>query len=357
MMPYRLSLERRHKAPVWLALLLPVVAVLGSLILCSGLVLLAHSSPLTAYWIILKSAFGGKIGITETFAKAAPMVLTGLAAVVAFRARFWNIGGEGQLLMGAMLAAYVGGNAAVPVALLIALMIIGGFVAGSLAAMLPAVLKSRFKVDDVVSTLMLNFIIYYAMMALLSGPWKDPTTGWPDSPDIRPEAQFPNLLHGTRLHLGVVVALVASLLCSFLLRRTTLGFSIDAVGENARAAHHAGMRVNRVMLAAAALSGGLAGLAGVGEVGGIQYQVMSSISPGYGYSGLVVAMLARLNPIGVLPAAIFLAAVTAGADEMSRRTGVPVFLADVIQGVTLIAMLIALIFLDYRLKISRLAKG
>lgn len=353
----RIALERRYTTSIGLNVMLPVLAVAASLGLCSGLILLGGANPLTAYAIIAKTAFWGKFAITETLAKAAPMILTGLAAAIAFRARFWNIGAEGQLLLGAMAAAYVGAAAALPSVTLIPLMIGLGAAAGTLGALLPAFLKSRFKVDDVVGTLMLNFIILYAMMALLSGPWKDTATGWPDSPDILRAAEFPNLWRGTRLHLGVLIAILSAIALWFLVRKTTLGFAIDAVGENPRAAHHSGYDVGRITMIAAALSGAFAGLAGVGEVAGIQYQVMGSISPGYGYSGLVVAMLARLNPLGVVPSAIFLAAITAGADEMSRQTGVPVFLADVIQGVTLLAMLVALLFSSYRLRIVRRTPG
>jgi simple sugar transport system permease protein len=348
----RLTFERRYQSSVAFNLMLPVAAVAASLALCSGLILLGGANPLSAYAIIAKSSFGGKFAISETLAKAAPMILTGLAAAVAFRARFWNIGGEGQLLIGAMAAAYIGAQSALPVVSLIPLMLILGAAGGALGAMLPAFLKARFKVDDVVGTLMLNFIILYLMLALLSGPWKDTTTGWPDSPDILRAAEFPNLWRGTRLHLGVLIAGLAAIATWVMVRKTTLGFAIDAVGENPRAAHHAGHNVARVTMLTAAISGALAGLAGVGEVAGIHYQVMGSISPGYGYSGLVVAMLARLNPLGVVPAAIFLAAVTAGADEMSRQTGVPVFLADVIQGVTLLAMLVALLFSTHRLRLD-----
>lgn len=349
----QITFERRYRSSIGLNLLLPLVAVASSLVLCSGLIVLGGANPLTAYAIVAETAFGGKFAITETLAKAAPMILTGLAAAIAFRARFWNIGAEGQLLLGAMAAAFVGASSVLPAFTLIPLMIVSGAGAGALGAMLPAFLKARFKVDDVVGTLMLNFIILYSMLALLSGPWKDTATGWPDSPDILSAAEFPNLWPGTRLHLGVLVAGLSALALWFLVRRTTIGFAIDVVGENPRAARHAGYDVARVTMIAAALSGAMAGLAGVGEVAGIQFQVMGSISPGYGYAGLVVAMLARLNPLGVIPSAIFLAAITAGADEMSRQTGVPVFLADVIQGVTLLAMLVALLFSTHRLRLTR----
>ena len=165
--------------------------------------------------------------------KAAPLVFTGLAVTVAFRAKFWNIGAEGQLLAGAMAAAFIGARDGLPAWSLVPLMIGGGALAGAACALVPAVLKTRCRVDDVVTTLLLNFVIFYGMMALLDGPWKDPLSGYPDSPDIRAEAEFPILLQATRLHLGVLLALLAAAAVWFLLRHTTLGFEIDAVGENA----------------------------------------------------------------------------------------------------------------------------
>jgi ABC-type uncharacterized transport system permease subunit len=200
---------------------------------------------------------------------------------------------------------------------------------------------------------MLNFVIFYAMMALLDGPWKDPLSGYPDSPDIRMEAEFSALVSATRLHLGVLLAGLAAIAVWLLITRTTLGFRIRAVGANPRAAAHGGIAVGPVMLLAAAISGALAGLAGVGEVAGLHYQVMANLSPGYGYTGIVVAMLAALNPLGVVPAALFFAAVATGAETMSRQTGVPVFLGDVIQGMSLLCMLTALLFTSYRLRLHR----
>jgi simple sugar transport system permease protein len=169
------------------------------------------------------------------------------------------------------------------------------------------------------------------------------------------DAEFPLLLERTRLHLGVALALLSAVLVWLLMTRTTLGFAIRAAGENARAATHAGIPVNRVVLITAIISGGLAGLAGVGEVAGMHFQVMASLSPGYGYTGIVIAMLARLNPLGVVPAALFFAAVATGAETMSRKTGVPVFLADVIQGASLICMLVALLFANFRVRIQPVA--
>lgn len=348
----RLRLEQREKMPAWLGLALPVAAVAATLLLCSGLIALAGADVLTAYAELFWSAVSSRFNLVETVVKAAPMVFTGLAVAVAFRAKFWNIGAEGQLLCGAMAAAFVGGMT-LPAWSYLPLMVLAGALAGAVAALVPGILKVRYKVDDVVATLLLNSVIFYGMTALLDGPWKDPLSGYPDSPDIVMEAELPILLEGTRLHLGVLLAVIAAPLVWFLITRTTLGFAVRAVGENPRAAAFAGIAVPQVLLAAAAISGALAGLAGVGEVGGVHFQVMAGLSPGYGYTGIVIAMLARLNPLGVLPAAFFFAVVVTGAEAMSRATGVPVFLAEVIQGTALLCMLTGLLFTTYRLRLVR----
>jgi general nucleoside transport system permease protein len=348
-----LRLEPRGDTPAWLGIALPLLAILATLALCSMLIVLAGANVPDAYGALFAGALGSRFNLVETLVKAAPLVLTGLAVTVAFRAKFWNIGAEGQLLAGAMAAAFVGAREGLPAWSLVPAMVLAGALAGAAAAALPAALRVRLKVDEVVATLMLNFVIFYAMMAMLDGPWKDPLSGYPDSPDIRMEAEFPMLLGATRLHLGVLLAGLAAIAIWLLIRWTTLGFQIRAVGANPRAAAHGGIAVGRVMLLAAAISGALAGLAGVGEVAGLHYQVMASLSPGYGYTGIVVAMLAALNPLGVVPSALFFAAVATGAESMSRQTGVPVFLGDVIQGVSLICMLAALLFTGYRLRARR----
>ncbi len=349
----RLRLETRSRTPAWLNVALPFAAVVATLLICSGLIVLADAEVWHAYRALFGGAFGSRFNLVETVVKAAPLVFTGLAVAVAFRAKFWNIGAEGQLLAGAMAAAFIGAREALPVWSLVPLMIAAGALAGAAWAALPALLKVRYRVDDVVATLMLNFVIFYAMMALVDGPWKDPLSGYPDSPDIRMDAEYPILLAATRLHLGVLLAGIAAVVVWLLMTRTTFGFAIRAVGENPRAAAHGGIFVNRVVLATALVSGALAGLAGVGEVAGLHFQVMASLSPGYGYTGIVIAMLARLNPLGVVPAALFFAAVATGAETMSRQTGVPVFLADVIQGTSLICMLVALLFTTYRIRVHR----
>jgi len=348
----RLRLERRETTPVSVQILLPLVAVAVALILCSGLVWLAGANVLEAYSVLLLSTFESTYDLQDTLVKAAPLLLTGLAVTVAFRAKFWNIGAEGQLMAGAIAAAFIGQRMSLPVFSLVPLMILGAAVLGALWALIPALLKVKLKVDDVVSTLLLNFIMLYGVTALLEGPWRDPKSGYPNSPSIRPEAEFP-ILAGYQMHLGIFIALAAAILVWWLLSRTTLGFRIRAVGHNPAAANYAGVPVGRVIVVAALISGALAGLAGAGEVGGVRYQVTADLTSGYGYAGIVIATLAELNPLGAIPAALFFAVIFNGAGTMSRSLGVPVYLADVIQGVALMTMVAMRLFAVYRLKVVR----
>ena len=348
----RLRLERRSDTPVWMQIALPIAAVVLALLICSVLVAMAGAPVLEAYSFLFMSTFQTLYDVQDTLIKASPLIWTGLAVAVAFRAKFWNIGAEGQLIAGAMAAAFIGQREFLPEITLIPLMLLGAMAAGAAWALIPALLKVKLKVDDVVTTLLANSIMLYGLMGLLEGPWKDPVTNYPNSPVIREAAQFP-ILVGDSLHMGVALSLIAAIIIWWLMERTTTGFAVKAVGANSQAAAYAGFSVGGVMLGAAAVSGALAGLAGAGEVGGIRYQVVSDLSSGYGYAGIVIATLADLNPLGVIPAALFFAIIMNGADAMSRETGVPVYLADVIQGVALLTMVAGRLFTLYRLRIVR----
>ena len=197
----RVRLERREHTPAWLQILIPIAAVVVTLVLCAGLVWLAGADVVEAYGLLLFSTFRSGYDVQDTLVKAAPLLFTGLAVVVAFRAKFWNIGAEGQLMAGAIAAAYVGERVFLPEFALVPLMVVGAAIFGALWALIPALLKVRLKVDDVVTTLLLNFIMLYGVTALLEGPWRDPKSGYPNSPSIRPEAEFP-VLFGYGGHLG-----------------------------------------------------------------------------------------------------------------------------------------------------------
>ena len=348
-----MQFERRTDVSVPALVLAPFAAVVIALLLCAGLIAAAGVNPLTAYGEMLKGALGSRLSITETLTRAVPLVFTGLAAAVAFRARVWNIGGEGQFYIGALVTAGIGHSlfTGLPPALAIPLLMAISIIAGGLLLMLPLGLRLRFGVDEVVVTLLLNFIVLLFVGLMVEGPLKDPTAfGWPQSVPVAPEWRLPRLVPRTRLHIGLLVAVLAAGLVWLIQARTVFGAETRAAGLAPRAAAFAGVPLARRLMMVALLSGGLAALAGSVEVLGSKGYVTTTMSPGFGYAGIVVAMLAALHPAGVVATALFIATVFVGADAMSRATGVPSFIADVIMAVSLLAMLTALLFTTYRIR-------
>lgn len=231
------------------------------------------------------------------------------------------------------------------------MIMVAAMAAGALLLLVPAVLKTRFGVDEVVTTLLLNFIILLFVSMLLEGALKDPMgLGWPQSQRVVADAQLPRVVTGRRLHYGFVIALVAALAVWFIIAKTTLGYAMRAVGHNPEAARFAGIRVDGVLLFTAVLSGGLAALAGFSEVAGLKGNLTLDLSPGFGYTGIVVAMLAMLNPLGVVLAAIFVAGIFVGADAMSRTAGVPSYIAQVMVATALLTMVVAIMLTRFRVK-------
>ncbi len=337
----------------WLgASLAPVAAIAVALVLCSVLILWTDVSVPTAYALLFKGAFGSAFALNETLTRSIPLIFTGLAAAVAFRARFYNIGAEGQLYAGALAATFFGtGMIALPPVLMIPLLMIAGMIAGGALLILPVLLKTRLNVDEVVTTLLLNFVVILLVGYLIEGPWRDPQAlGWPQAASIVDEGILPPLLARGRLHAGLIVALAAALLVWAMMRATALGFEIRAVGHNPRAAEFAGIPVDRTVVITALISGGLAGMAGVSEVAGLKGYLTLDLSPGFGYTGIAVAMLAQLHPLGVVPAALFLSAMFVGADAMSRAVNIPTYIADVMVGVSVLAMLVTAMLTQYRLR-------
>jgi general nucleoside transport system permease protein len=333
-------------------------AILFTLAISGLLVLWAKADVASAYVAIFEGALGSRFAITETLTRATPLMLTGLAAAVAFRARLYNIGAEGQLYMGAIAAVAASvamtndaGELALPTSLAFPVMIAAGALAGAALLIVPTLLKTKFKVDEVVTTLLLNFIALLFVSLLLDGPLKDPTAmGWPQSPTLLSELEFSKLVERGRVHTGLLLAIVLALVLSFVIRYTRFGLAMRAVGANERAAQFAGVGVNATLIKVALISGALAGLAGVGEVAGRTGYVTLDMSPGYGYSGIVIAMLAGLSPIGVIFAAIFVGGTIVGADAMSRSVNVPTYIADVIVATALIAVLVASLLTKYRVR-------
>jgi len=351
-----MRLEKRSQSSGLALLLAPVGAVLLTLLVSALLVWWAGAGVAQTYGLLLRGGFGSVFALSETFTRAIPLMLTGLAAAVAFRARLFNIGAEGQLYVGALAAVAVGGlhggtGFDLPAPLLFGLMLLAAALAGALLLLGPALLKARLGVDEVVTTLLLNFIVLLLVSLMLDGPMKDPTAmGWPQSVALMGELELSKLVAQTRVHSGLLIAAALAVAVWVLMKYTVLGFDIRAVGATARAAAFAGVPVTRTVVLVAMLSGALAGLAGAIEVAGRTSYLTLDMSPGYGYSGIVIAMLAGLHPLGVVAASVFVAGVLVGADSMSRAIGVPTYIADVIVAASLISVLVATLLTQYRVR-------
>lgn len=330
---------------------LPAMALCMTFIVASLLAMIAGANPFSVLGLILKGAFGSKFVILETLNRATPLIFTGLAVAVAFRAKFWNIGAEAQLYAGALVTVLLG-TGALPwpsFALLLVLALLA-ILAGATLLLVPAILKTRFGVDEVVTTLLFNFIFLLFISMLLEGPIKDPMgMGWPKSARVISEARLPRMLDGLRLHWGFGLAIISAVIIWVIQTRSTLGYEMRAVGSNKQAAAFAGIPVNRVLLKTALLSGGLAALAGFSEVAGVKASLTLDLSPGYGYTGIIVAMLALLNPLGVVIAALFVAGIFVGADSMSRAADVPTYLADIMLATALLFMVLAIMLTRFRI--------
>lgn len=323
---------------------LPAAALGVTVVVASVLALVAGADPFATLGLIVQGAAGSKFALLETLNRATPLIFTGLAVAVAFRARLWNIGAEAQLYAGAVVTVLLGtGALPLPSALLIPVIALAAMVAGALVLLGPVLLKTRLGVDEVVTTLLFNFIMLLLVSWLLEGPLKDPMgMGWPKSPALEKAARLPRIVEGLRLHWGFALAILSAIAVWVIQTRTTLGYEIRAVGLNAEAARFAGIPVGRVMVKTALLSGGLAALAGFSEVAGLKGNLTLDLSPGFGYTGIIVAMLALLNPLGVVVSAIFVAGVFVGADSMSRAAGVPTYIADILTATALLTMVLAL---------------
>jgi simple sugar transport system permease protein len=326
----------------------PAAALGATVVVASLLGAIAGANPFAVLGQIVTGAVGSRLALLETLNRATPLIFTGLAVAVAFRAKLWNIGAEAQLYAGAIVAVLLG-TGALGTPLVLPLSALAAMVAGGLLLLGPALLKVRLGVDEVVTTLLFNFIMLLFVSYLLEGPMKDPMgMGWPKSPALTPEARLPRIVEGLRLHWGFALALIAAVVVWVIQTRTTLGYEMRAVGQNVRAARFAGMPVNAVILKTALLSGGLAALAGWSEVAGLKGHLSLDLSPGFGYTGIIVAMLALLHPLAVIPAALFVAGVFVGSDAMSRQANVPTYIADMLLATALLFMVLGIQLTKFR---------
>jgi ABC-type uncharacterized transport system ATPase subunit/ABC-type uncharacterized transport system permease subunit len=323
----------------WASVLGAVIAVALALLLVGVLIALMGVSPVEAYRALWRSALGTRNGFGETLIRTTPLLLTGLAVLVAFRCGIWNIGAEGQLYMGALGAALVGIlSDSLPTVIHLPLVMAAGFVFGAAYGALPGLMRAYRGANEIITTIMLNYVAIFIVSYLVTGPMRDPglLLPQPQSPNIADAARLSKIISGTRAHSGIFIALVAAFLIFILLWKTVSGYRIQAVGENPDAARFGGINVPHNIVLAMAISGGLAGLAGMVEVAGVRGYLIDNLSPGYGYTAIAVALLGGLHPAGVTLAAFFFAALLAGADGLQRSVGVPTATVLIIQGLVLV---------------------
>ncbi|MCS7247411.1 MAG: ABC transporter permease [Anaerolineales bacterium] len=323
----------------WQSIGLPPIAILIALLLGAVVLWLAGYDPLIAYRAMWQGAFKDLTAVTEVLIKATPLIFIGAGLAIAFRCSIWNIGAEGQFYLGAIAATaagiYLG---SLPRAILMPLVLLLGIAGGAMWGMLAGFLKNRFGANEVVTTIMLNYIAIFITGFLVTGPMIETKGLFPQTPRISENAWLPRFLPPTRLHLGFIIALLLAIILYILLFKTSIGYTIRAVGTNAEAARYAGINVQNNILLAMGISGGAAGLAGAVEVAAISYRLYQLISPGYGFDGIAVSLLVGNNPLGVIFSGILFGALRSGSEVMQMNARVPSVLVLMIQGMVVLSV-------------------
>ncbi len=358
-LPVTIRAERRLETPRWLPVATLAIGLLVALLISGTLIALIGGDPFLVLRHIINAAFGSLGVLSDTLVKATPLMFTGLACAVAFRMRLWNIGAEGQLFLGAW-----GASAVVLIPLLppgvspfviIPVMLVAGILAGALWGGIAGWLKARFGVNEIITTLMLNYIAIQWVRFWVFGPWSE--GGFQLSKQFPREAWLPRLTDfakdipdfaGLTVHLGFLIAIVCACLVWFWLARTRTGYEIRLIGDNPRAAHYAGIDIGRMVILVMLVSGGLAGLAGMSEVSGSVHRLQDGFSPGYGFTGVIIAYLARFNPFGVIVAAIAFGGLILAGREI-QPAGIPAM----IQGIVLFCVISSDVLLRYRVRLVR----
>lgn len=333
-----------------------VVAVLAAFAIGAILIFAMGRDPALAYWSLFEASLGSANGLAETALRTVPLALCGVGIALSFRAGVFNTGAEGQLFIGGTAAAVTGlALAGQPQVLVLCAMALAAGLAGALWSAVAGVLKRQFNADELITTIMLNYIAIYFVSYLLHGPLQDPGSPLAQTARLGAEARLPLLAAGSRLNAGILIALATVLLAQIYLSLSVSGFRLRATGINPRAALNAGIDAGRVTWVAFLTSGALAGLAGFTEVAGVQRRMIENLSPGYGYTAIIVALLGQTNPLGVLLAAVLFAALQIGSRSMETAAGVPSALSTVIQA--LVVLLLLMQNTLPRLKLGRAKPG
>ncbi len=330
-----------------------LISLIISLLVSALLIKMAEADILLAFSSLWSGAFGSMRALLETLVRSTPLILTGLAAALAFRGKIWNIGADGQLFIGAMAGYWATLLfSGLPSIVLIPIIIIFSFIGGAAWGALSGYLKTRFDVDVIISTIMLNYIAIYFLSFMLSanGPWREEGSFYQQTARLAKNTFFPIFVPRSRLHIGFLIAISAAVLVYILLKKTSLGYEIRAFGFNPKASRFKGTNISRTVIIIMLISGGIAGLAGAGELFGIHHRLRPDISVNLGYTGIIVAMLAGLNPIAVIPAGILFGALLNGATKLQVISGVPSSLIYVIQAIVLLFYLTGTTMAKYRIR-------
>lgn len=315
-----------------------IVVILSSLIVTSILLALLGISPILAISLIFYGGIGSLHNILESLVSATPIIIVSLGLAVAFTAGIWNIGAEGQIYIGGIIAAVTALSLRwLPPFIVIPISLVSGALAGLMWAVIPAFLKVYNDVNEVFTTLFMNYIALYLVSYLLLGPLKDPISGYPQTELLPPSLRLPVLLPGTRFHLGIIIAIfIITPLCYLLLNRTSIGLQLKLLGGGDEFATYAGVDKSKLIIIALLISGSLSGIAGAIEILGVQYTMRITLSPGWGYTGIAVALLGYLNPIGILLVSLLFGIIYNGSLSFSALTATPVGLANIIQSLILV---------------------
>ena len=344
----RIKFEKRLAPSPTMTVAVPVVSVVLALMFCAVFLALTGRHPLELYGAMLEGALGSAYGLSETAVKAIPLALCGLGISLAFRMQLWNIGAEGQFYLGAFAATWVPLTfPELPAVIMLPAMVALGLVAGALWALVPAFLRIKWKVNEIITTLMLNYVGILWVNYFVYGPWKDPRGfNFPLTAEFPAAAMLPTL-GSSRIHFGVFFVLVLVGLFIIIFRNSRWGYEIKVIGASERAACYAGMDIKRNMYLVMLLSGAICGLAGMAEVSGIVGRLQPNLSPGYGYTAIIVAWLARLNPIAIVLVAGLFGVLQVGG-YIVQTFGVPASVAAMIQGAILFFVIGGEIFTSYR---------
>ena len=356
----RIDLEARSAPSPWLEVLLPFAALLAAIVIGGAVIASIGKSPVEALFVYFLEPLGDPWALTELAVKAAPLTLIAIGLSFCYRANLWNIGAEGQFVMGGLTGGIIAvvtqggaGQETLGSWWILPAMLIVGTLAGLLYAMIPAYLKVKLGASEILTSLMLVYVAEMILDYLVRGPLRDPNGfNFPQSVPFDDVARMPFLMEGERLHAGILIALAAVAIASFIMRRTLFGFDVALVGSAPKAARFAGFSDAKLTLAVFAISGGAAGLAGVCEVAGQIGQLQPVISPGYGFAAIIVAFLGRLQPWGILCAGLVLALTTIGGESAQISMKVPLDMTRAFQGILLMCVLAADVFTRYRMRIS-----